>query len=375
MISRFLDLTPIIKKGKVLIIYGARRVGKTTLLKNFLQSVPGKYKFVTGDDIITQQVLSSQNLNEILAFFNGYEIAAIDEAQQIKNIGIGLKLLVDNNPGISVVVTGSSSFNIEQETGEPLTGRKRTITLFPFAQEELMSIYNKFELNSRLEDFLIYGAYPDVILASSHEEKIEIIQELVNSYLLKDVFSLASVKGSKVFIDLLKLLAFQAGNEVSINELAGQLGLDAKTAARYIDLLEKTFVIKRLTPFSKNLRKEISKKNKFYFVDNGIRNGVIAQFNRSNQRDDTGCLFENFMMMERMKYISNKSLYRNLYFWRTYDGQEIDLIEEYDGKLFPYEFKWNENSKYKLSSLWKENYKSEPLQIIHKKNYLDYLTE
>jgi len=373
MINRALKLEELVKKGKILVVYGPRRVGKTTLLQNYLKTTKLKYKWSTGDDIETQHVLGSQNLKEILEYYNGYDLAAIDEAQNIKNLGMGLKILVDNNPEISVIITGSSSFNIEQATGEPLTGRKRSICLYPISQKELCSRFNKFELQEKLEDFLVFGSYPEVVLANTRKEKIEIITELVNSYLLKDVFSLASIKGSKTFIDLLKLLAFQVGSEVSIHELGVHIGLESRTINRYIDLLEKSFVIRRLTPYSRNLRKEITSKNKYYFLDNGVRNGLIAQFNKLSERDDVGKLFENFMVVERIKQISNNGWYRNLYFWRTYDGQEIDLIEEYDGKLFPIEIKWNENAKYKLSALWSSKYKSEELNIINRKNYLDVL--
>ena len=373
MIKRSINLEELVKKGKVLIVYGPRRVGKTTLLQDYLKTTKLKYKWSTGDDIVTQQVLGSQNLKEILEYYNGYDLAAIDEAQNIKNLGMGLKILVDNNPEISVIMTGSSSFNIEQETGEPLTGRKRSVSLYPISQQELYRRFNKFELQEKLEDFLVFGSYPEVVLANSRKEKIEILTELVNSYLLKDVFALASIKGSNTFIDLLKLLAFQVGSEVSIHELGVQIGIESRTIQRYIDLLEKSFVIRRLTPYSTNLRKEITSKNKYYFLDNGVRNGLIAQFNKMSERDDIGKLFENFTIMERIKQISNNEWYRNLYFWRTYDGQEIDLIEEYDGKLFPIEIKWNENAKYKLSALWSGKYKSEELKIINRKNYLDVL--
>lgn len=373
MVQRVFSLIELIKKEKVLIIYGPRRVGKTTLLKEYLKTTELKYKWETGDDIVTQSILGSRNLKEILAHYEGYDLIAIDEAQYVPNIGMGLKLLVDNKPGVSIVVTGSSSFNIEQQTGEPLTGRKRTITLFPFAQQELLPLMNRSELNEQLESLLVFGAYPEIYLAKTKREKIEGLTELVNSYLLKDVFALSSVRGAKHFIDLLKLLAFQIGNEVSLNELGTQLGIDVKTVKKYLDILERSFVIKQLTPYSKNLRTEITAKGKYYFIDNGIRNGIISQFNGLKDRNDIGQLFENFIMMERMKYISNNGLYRNSYFWRTYKGQEIDLIEEYDGSLNPYEFKWNEKAKLSNISAWLENYKSVPVQLVNRRNYLEFL--
>lgn len=373
MIDRIFQLNKLIKKEKVLIIYGPRRVGKTTLLQEYLKTTNLKYKWETGDDILVQSSLGSSDLTGILQRYDGYELIAIDEAQNIPDVGKGLKLLVDNKPGIHIVITGSSSFNIEQQTGEPLTGRKRTITLYPFATQELCALRNRHELSQELDSALIFGRYPEVYLAQSRSEKIEILTELVNSYLLKDVFALASVRGTREFVDLLKLLAFQVGNEVSPHELAVQLNIDIKTTKKYLEALEKAFVIKRLTPYSKNLRKEITKKCKYYFVDNGIRNGLISQFNPLADRNDTGQLFENFFMIERMKYVSNNKLYRNQYFWRTYGGQEIDLIEEYDGKLFPYEIKWNEKARANSRSEWNNNYASEKIVTINSGNYLDYL--
>ena len=373
MVQRIFDLSDLIKKEKVLIIYGPRRVGKTTLLKEYLKTTGMKYKWETGDDIAVQQLLGSQKLKEILSHYEGYDLVAIDEAQYIPNIGMGLKLLVDNKPGISIVITGSSSFNIEQQTGEPLTGRKRTITLYPFAMQELLTRMNQSELHEQLESLLIFGLYPEVFLSKTKQDKIEVLTELVNSYLLKDVFSLSAVRGTKQFIDLLKLLAFQVGSEVSHHELATQLEIDIKTVKKYLEILERAFVIKRFTPYNKNLRKEITKKCKYYFLDNGIMNGVISQFNMLQDRNDVGRLFENFFMMERTKYISNNRFYRNSYFWRTYSGQEIDLVEEYDGKLFPYEIKWSEKGKLANIQTWYSNYHSEAIQQVNRENYLNFL--
>ncbi|MBI2420363.1 MAG: ATP-binding protein [Ignavibacteriales bacterium] len=373
LIKRAVSIGKLLKKERVLIIYGPRRAGKTTLLKSYLNGLQQLYKWCTGDDIVVQKVLGSENLSEILSFFEGYDLIAIDEAQNIKNIGQGLKLLVDNKPGVTIVITGSSSFNIEQKTGEPLTGRKRTVTLFPFSQPELLGSLNEFELKQKLEEVLLFGSYPEIFTCENRTDKIELLRELTNSYLLKDIFSLTKVRGEHQFLDLLKLLAFQIGNEVSVSELAAQLPLDTKTVRLYLDLLERTFVLKKLTPFSGNLRKEITGKAKYYFLDNGVRNAVISQFNPLTDRNDTGQLFENFVMMERMKYVSNNRLYRNMYFWRTYQGQEIDLIEEYDGKLFPFEIKWNENAKIAKQTFWKEHHTSEIIQVINRMNYLSFL--
>lgn len=373
MIKRIFNIERLLQPGKVLVIYGPRRVGKTTLLKDFLSNTQLKYKLDSGDNIRTQQIFNSQLFSEILPYAEGYQLIAIDEAQQIKNIGMALKILIDQIPNLIIIATGSSSFDLAQQVGEPLTGRKRTINLFPFSQQELLLIYNKHELKEHLEEFLIFGSYPEVITAKSKNEKIEVITEIVNSYLLKDILSLEKIKGTKQILDLLKMLAFQVGSEVSLNELASQVKLDVKTVARYSDLLEKTFVIHKRGAFSRNLRKEISTKSKYYFLDNGIRNGIILQFNKLSDRNDVDQLFENFFVMERLKYLTNNSIYRNVYFWRTYDGQEIDLIEEGEGKLLGFEIKHSPKAKFKIAKTFSEIYNNSNIELINKDNYLNYL--
>jgi len=374
MLKRFYNLDKLIKKGKVLILYGPRRVGKTTLVNDFLSKTNLKYKLDSGDNIRVQQILSSQDFDKILDYTSGYQLLAIDEAQQISNIGMGLKILVDQNPNLIIIATGSSSFDLSQKVGEPLTGRKKIIILYPFSQLELLDIYNKYELKEKLENFLIFGSYPDVVLAKNRNEKIEFLEELVNSYLLKDILTLEKIKSSQQLLDLLKLIAFQVGSLVSLNELAKQIKLDVKTVARYLDILEKSFIIKKVTGFSRNLRKEIVKKSKYYFLDNGIRNAVISQFNKLTDRNDVGFLFENFMFSERLKNNAYKNKFGSIYFWRTYDGQEIDLIEERDGNLIGFEFKWSSKSKEKTPQDWKMNYPDASYKIINKENYLKFLT-
>lgn len=373
MIQRIFNIKNLLVPGKVLIIYGPRRVGKTTLLKDFLSHTELRYKPDSGDNIRTQEIFNSQSFDDILPYAEGYELLAIDEAQQIKNIGMGLKILVDHLPDLIIVATGSSSFELSQQVGEPLTGRKRVITLFPFSQQELLTIYNRFELKEHLEDFLIFGSYPEVITAKSRTEKIEVITEIVNSYLLKDILSLEKIKGTKQILDLLKLIAFQIGKEVSLNELASQVKLDVKTVGKYLDLFEKTFILYKLSSFSRNLRKEITTKSKYYFYDNGIRNGVILQFNKLTDRNDSGELFENFFVMERLKYLSNNSIFRNSYFWRTYDGQEIDLIEEGEGKISGLEIKFSPTAKHKKIKTFTNTYKNSTVELVSRDNYLNYL--
>jgi len=373
MIKRFYNINKLLKPNKVLIIYGARRVGKTTLLKDFLQKTKLKYKLDSGDNIRTQEILGSQNFDEIIEYASGYDLIAIDEAQQIRNIGMGLKILVDQIPNIKIIATGSSSFNLSQKIGEPLTGRNITVELYPFSQSELLVRYNKFELKEKLADFLIFGAYPEVITASSKKEKKIILTELVNSYLLRDIFSLEKVKAPKKILDLLKLISFQVGSEVSLNELATQLGLDVKTIDRYLDLLEKSFIIKKVGSFSRNLRNEVSTKCKYYFLDNGIRNAIISQFNILKDRNDVGFLFENFLISERLKSNFYNNNFIIPYFWRNYNGKEIDLIEEKDNKIFAFEFKWSEKKKQRLPEEFLENYKNVKYKIVNQNNYLEFI--
>jgi predicted AAA+ superfamily ATPase len=372
-IERIYQLQKLIKPNKVLVLYGARRVGKTTLLKEFLAKARLKYKFESGDNIRIQQLFVSKDLKNIVEFAEGYDLIVLDEAQQVPEIGTGLKILVDNVKGIYVIATGSSSFDLAGAVGEPLTGRKRTFILYPFSQKELLSLHNKYELKENLEDFLIFGTYPEVVMSKSKKEKVEAIEEIVNSYLLKDILAFDRVKSPKVLLDLLKLLSFQVGNLVSLNELAGQLKIDVKTVDRYLDLLEKAFVIKKVTGYSRNLRKEITSKAKYYFIDNGIRNGIIRNYNSLDYRNDMGCLWENFIVMERIKkHTYSMGVPVSYYFWRTHDGKEIDFVEERGGKLYGHEMKWS-NRRTKIPEEWLRTYKNAQIKVINRENYLNYV--
>lgn len=362
-------LTP----NKALVIYGPRRVGKTTLLQNFLNSTSLKYKLDSGDNIRTQQILGSQDFDQILPYVEGYDLLAVDEAQNIPNIGMGLKIILDHTPGMRVIVTGSSSFELAGQVGEPLTGRKTTLNLFPMAQSELLSVHNRFELKEKLPEYLVFGSYPEVLQAPTRQAKMETLTEIANTYLLKDILALDRIKNSRTLFDLLKLLAYQVGSEASISELATQLGIDVKTVKRYLDLLEKSFVIQRLNGFSRNLRQEVTNKAKYYFIDNGVRNAVIAQFNPLDQRNDPGALWENFMVIERLKYRTYAPLPANVTFWRTYQQQEIDLVEEHSGRLFAFEFKWSQNKVVRPPALWSDTYPAASFQVIHPGNYLEFV--
>jgi uncharacterized protein len=374
MIERSYEpLDQYVHPNKALLIYGPRRCGKTTLLLSYLSQTSLKTKLISGDDIQVQHILSSQDFREILAFVEGYQLLAIDEAQEIPNIGMGLKILVDHASGLSIIATGSSSFELAGQVGEPLTGRKRTLVLYPIAQAELLTIRNRYELHQELADYLVFGAYPEVILAPKRLDKIAILTEIANSYLLKDILALERIRNSRTVSDLLKMLAFQVGSEVSFNELATNLQVDTKTVQRYLDLLEKAFVIYRLNGFSRNLRQEITNKAKYYFYDNGIRNALVAQFNGLDQRNDLGLLWENFIFMERMKLRTYKQIYANTYFWRTYQGQEIDLVEEREGNLFGFEMKWSVKKATPPPKLWGEAYPNAQYEVITPENYQDFI--
>jgi len=353
---------------RVLVIYGPRRVGKTTMLKKYLESRREKKIFSSvGDDIRIRELFESEDRNKLLNFASPHDLIAIDEAQNVPKIGIGIKMIIDEFPEKEIILTGSSSFNLSQEIGEPLTGRHFTMTLYPISQLEFEQ--SDFELEGKLEDFLIYGAYPEILTSENIEQKKRILNELVSSYLFKDILILDKIKSSELLVDITRCLAFQIGNEVSFNEIAKTVKSDVKTVQRYIDILEKMFVVKKVRGFSRNLRNEISKKSKYYFWDNGVRNAVIGQFNPLSQRQDIGALWENFVFMELYKKSDLGGKFDDFYFWRTHTGQEIDIIVESEGKLLPFECKWRE-SAFKTPKIWAENYQSEPVSIVNRDNYL-----
>ncbi len=366
------NLEKFFKKGKVLIIYGPRRVGKTTLVEKYYKKFNKRKRYVTGDDIRVSTILSSRDLKLISEFLKDIDLLIIDEGQQIKEIGFALKMMIDKFPEKKIIATGSSSFDLSQKVGEPLTGRKRTLLLLPVWQGELTDYYTKYELKENLEEFLLFGSYPEVITSKTKGEKIEILTELVNSYLLKDILSFDRVKSSKKLYDLLKLLAHQIGSEVSKNELSNAIGVDSKTVERYLDLLEKTFIIKKVGPYYSNKRKTIRKKSKYYFLDLGVRNGVISDFNILENRNDIGALFENFVFIERYKKNIYSRFYGNIYFWKSYSGREIDLVEEIDGKLKGFEIKYSIRKKLKQPNDWK-NLPNSTFTQISLNNYLDFV--
>ncbi|OGN00794.1 MAG: hypothetical protein A3B91_04580 [Candidatus Yanofskybacteria bacterium RIFCSPHIGHO2_02_FULL_41_29] len=366
------DITSALEPKRVLIIYGPRRVGKTTLLNDYIKTQSEKRVYSsTGDDIELRKIIQSEKLKEILDFVRPFEVIAIDEAQFIPSIGLGAKMMIDAFPEKNIILTGSSSLDLSNKIGEPLTGRHFTLTLLPLSQGEIM-YGSRFELKTSLEDFLIYGSYPEVLNEPDIGRKRKILTELVSSYLFKDALTLEAVRSPDTLLDIAKCLAFQVGNEVSINEIARTAKTDAKTAAKYLDLLEKMFIIRRVRGFSRNLRNEISKKPKYYFLDNGVRNALISQFNPLSLRNDIGALWENFIFMELVKKTGIEEGYDNYYFWRTHTGQEIDIIKETNGSLTAIECKWS-GTDGSEPPLWKKTYPDAHFEIIHKDNYLDFL--
>ncbi len=362
------------KQGKALVISGPRRIGKTTLVMNYLNQSKLHYRFETGDDFRTRQVFESQDLQLIRDHVSGLDIIAIDEAQRIRDVGYGIKLITDQIPELKVILTGSSSFALSGQVGEPLTGRKLTLNMYPISVLELSAIYSQYELQQKLDEFLIYGTYPEVLVTDNKAEKIEILKEITGSYLLKDILEMDKIKSHKTVVNLLKMLALQVGCEVSFSEIGRKLQIDNKTVARYIDLFEKSYIIYSLSAFSRNLRNELTGKNKYYFYDNGIRNALISNFNAFDMRNDTGGLWENFMVLERIKRNAYKGYSPNLYFWRTYDQKEIDMIEERDGGLFGYEFKFGKKMP-KPPKLWTDTYSEASYSVFNPDNYLNFIVE
>ncbi|MCF6365354.1 MAG: ATP-binding protein [Bacteroidales bacterium] len=359
--------------NKVIVLLGARRTGKTYILTKLRNKVKNTL-FLNGDDYKTTSLLQNKTIDEYKKIIGNNKIFIIDEAQNIENIGHILKIMHDNIPELKIIATGSSAFDLTNKLGEPLTGRKKTIRIFPMAQAELSEYENYFETHERLPERLLYGSYPEIFHYNSYDEKREYLYELINSYLLKDILILDNIKNSDKLLNILKLLSFQVGGEVSLNEIAGKIGISKNTVERYIDLLKKVFVIFEIKAYSNNKRKEISKMSRYYFADNGVRNAVINNFNDIDLRNDIGQLWENYIISERVKYLSYNKIYADTYFWRSYSQQEIDWIEEIDGKLDAYEIKYTKK-KVKIPPQWQRYYQNYTFKLINRDNYLDFISE
>ncbi len=371
MIERQLKNLILNRLGKAIIILGPRQTGKTTMLRS-ISEILGNYLFLDADDPTVRVMLANANTEQLRQIIGTHKVVFIDEAQRIKNIGLTLKIITDQLKNVQLLVSGSSSLELTNQINEPLTGRKWEYMLYPISWQEFTNYVGYLKSEQQLENRIIYGMYPEVITSASLERQI--LQQLSSSYLYKDLLTYEKIRKPELIEKLLRAIAFQIGNEVSYNELSSTLQIDSKTIATYIDLLEKAFIIFKLSPLSRNLRNEISSNRKIYFYDTGIRNALISNFNPLSLRNDTGALWENFLISERMKYLEYNELHNNKYFWRTTQQQEIDYIEEHSGKLFAYEFKWNVNKKATLSKTFANAYQEHEFKVITKENYTQFIT-
>lgn len=362
----------ILRSDKVILLYGARQTGKTTLIKGILKELSLHSLIINADEIRYIDVLSSRDLNKMKLLVKGYDLLFIDEAQRVPEIGINIKILHDSLPGLKIILTGSSSLELANQTKEPLTGRLDSYILYPMAWIELLQHYSAFDLSSNIEEFLMYGSYPETLQIENGTQKQKYLLELSSSYLFKDILELSSIRHSRKIVDLLRMLAFQTGSQVSMTEVGSSLGMSKDTVSTYIDLLEKSFVLFRLSGFSRNLRKEVTKMDKFYFYDLGIRNALINNFNPLSLRNDQGTLWENYLIMERVKRAAYLQKFTNFYFWRTYSGAELDLVEERDGSLFAFEIKFGKK-KPKVPAYWSSTYPEADFQFINSKNFMDFI--
>ena len=371
------DLLPVINgkcfHHKAILLLGARQVGKTTLLKEFIKGRADETLYLNCDETVNVSLLSSRNLRQLKMMIGSAKIVVIDEAQKVNDIGLTLKLIVDNFPQVQVIATGSSAFELRNRLNEPLTGRKYDYRLFPISTKEIYSTDGYMEVTRTLETRLIYGSYPDVLTHPSDAQ--ELLTTLTDSYLYKDILAMGELRKPEFLDKLLKALAFQVGSEVSYGELAQMVGLDAKTVERYIDMLEKCYIVFRLNGLNRNLRNELKKGKKIYFYDNGVRNAIISQFAPLDMRDDAGALWENFFISERIKFNHYRRHTCNIYFWRTKSQQEIDYIEEKDGFFTAFEMKWNtkKGAKAAFPSAFLNAYPVAHAIVITPDNHLDYL--
>ncbi|MEL6804057.1 MAG: ATP-binding protein [Bacteroidota bacterium] len=355
--------------NKVVVLLGPRRVGKTTLLQQIISRLEEPYLLLSGEDQVNLDVLKRRSIQNYKNFLGDTRLLLIDEAQKIDDIGSILKLMVDHIEGLRVLVTGSSAFDISNRTGEPLTGRKKTFNLYSLSEAELSSREDALQRVDNLRRRLVFGNYPELLQMEGDEEKAEYLQEVVNSYLLKDILTFDDIRNSDKILDLLRLIAFQVGSEVSTTELGKKLQMSKNTVEKYLDLLSKIFVIYKVRGFSRNLRKEVTKSARWYFYDNGIRNVLAGNLNSIDLRADVGLLWENYILAERLKHQSYTRMLVYNYFWRTYDQQEIDWVEDRGGQLHGYELKWNPNKNPNAPIAWRKAYPEAQFQVINRENY------
>lgn len=374
MIKRRLKqlIIPRLFKRKAIVLTGPRQVGKTTLLRMLMAETDEKTLFWNCDEPDIRQKLSNPTSTQLQADTAQADLVLIDEAQRVQNIGITLKLLIDNFPEKQIIVTGSSALQLSNSINEPLTGRKYEYNMLPFSSEELIDDHSDTEEKRLLERRMVYGMYPEVVNLPGDER--ETLSNLVNSYLYKDVFAFQDVRKPEIIEQLLQALALQMGSEVSFNELSKLLGLNSQTVQRYIDLLEKSYILFHLRSFSRNLRNELKKSRKIYFYDNGVRNAILGDFKPLQLRQDAGALWENFLVSERLKHNSYSLFYGKNYFWRTQQQQEVDYIEDIDGVLHTYEFKWSKAKQPKLTETFAHNYPEHTFTVVNPDNYQDFVT-
>ncbi|WP_282779511.1 ATP-binding protein [Phaeodactylibacter xiamenensis] len=363
-----------LRPNKVVVLLGPRRVGKTVLIQQILNRISEPYLLLHGEDQDVRRQLEYRSTQRYKNIIGGKSLLIIDEAQKIPEIGNVLKLMVDTIAGIKILATGSSSFDLEKFTGEPLTGRKHTFYLFGLSEKELNQTENIFEKEANLRNRLVYGNYPELIHLEDLQERKAYLDELIKSYLLKDILEFDLIRNSEKILQLLRLIAYQIGGEVSFTELGKQLGISKNTVERYLDLLSKVYIIHSVGAWSRNLRKEIVKGKKWYFFDNGIRNALIGDMKPIENRNDVGLLWENYIISERIKYQQYEKMLVYNYFWRTYDQQEIDWIEDREGKLHAYEFKWNPRKKAKLPNIFKATYPKSEFELINRENFLEWVS-
>ncbi|RAI87068.1 hypothetical protein LV83_03174 [Algoriphagus yeomjeoni] len=355
-------------------ILGPRRSGKTALVRQFTKDVdPQQSLILNGEDVLDAALLQERSVANYSRLLAGKTLLIIDEAQHIPEIGLILKLIVDTIEGIQVIGTGSSSFDMHQQVGEPLVGRKNMLFLFPLAQMEFAQVEDFKTTLEKREERLIFGGYPELTRYPDWKDKEDYLYQIMNDYLLKDILMADGVKNSDKLYSLLRLVAFQVGKEVSLEELGKQLGMSKNTVERYLDLLSKVFVVFKIGGYSRNLRKEIVKNSRWYFYDNGVRNAIIQNFNRLELRADVGELWENYLAVERMKFQNYSHIRCTNYFWRTYDQQEIDWVEEGADTLRAYEFKYKSTKAPKAPAAWTKAYPDSTYDVIHSGNYLDWI--
>ena len=358
-------------RNKAIIIVGPRQVGKTTLLRMLVADTQRKVLMWNCDEPDVRRKLTEPTSTELRVEIGDADLILIDEAQRVKNIGITLKLMIDNFPEKQLVVTGSSAIELSNSINEPLTGRKYEYAMYPFSAEELINEFGAQDERRMLERRLVYGSYPEVVNNAGEER--EVLTDLVGSYLYKDIFSFQDVRKPEVIEQLLQALAFQIGSEVSFNELGRLLGLNSVTVQRYIDLLDKSFVVFHLRSFSRNVRSELKKSRKIYFWDNGVRNAIIGDFKTLGLRPDVGALWENYVISERLKHNAYSSFYGKSYFWRTQLQQEVDYVEDIDGALHAYEFKWSKTKQPRLTETFAKNYPNHTFEVVSPDNYQDFV--